>query len=527
MAVTTLSPKTIEWALEHFQRFNDTDIFHKPFEFAAIYFGKDQFIKKFSSFDILQWKTRPFRRCLVPKQRYGFRLATQLDPVDTIFYFCLMMEAGENIEKARLSIDKKISFSYRFAPDNKDYLVFDKTIGYPEFQKYSGELAKKYSFVVLTDIADFYTRIYHHRLENALNSSLKSLPNHAKAIQGLMRNWNQSVSYGIPVGNIPSRLIADLVIDDVDRLLLSEGIVFTRFVDDYRIFCNSRQEAYKNLSKLANALYDTQHGLTLQAQKTKILPSDEFIKDVLETAEKKEIESLASRFREILSDLGLDNPYESFDINDLKPEEKERLKGLNLESLLEVQIPKEDFDIPMTKFLINRLGQLGRAAVVDKLLKNIDNLHPVLAEIIRYITEIGEGLSGGERERVGSLLLDKLQDSVLSNIEFNKMQIMSLFAGSSGWGNSDRLAKYYGMETGAFFRRAVILAIGKAGQDWWLRTKKFDIDQMSPWDKRAFLYATSCFPKDEKEHWFRTISKSRTDSLETYIIDWANKYPIA
>lgn len=524
---TTLSPKTVEWALEHFQRHNDTDIFHKPFEFEAICFGKDQFIKNFSGFDILQWKTRPYRRCLVPKQRYGFRLATQLDPVDTIFYFCLMLEAGEKIEKARLSPDKKISFSYRFSPDDKDYLVFDKTTGYPEFQKYSGELAKKHGFVVMTDIADFYPRIYHHRLENALNSALKSLPNHAKAIQGLIRNWNQSVSYGIPIGNIPSRLLADLVIDDVDRLLLSEGVTFTRFVDDYRIFCNSRQDAYKSLSKLANALYDTQHGLTLQAQKTKILSSDDFIKDILETKEKKEIESLASKFRNILEDLGLDNPYESFDFDDLKPEEKERIKGLNLEDLLDRQISKEDFDISMTKFLINRLGQLKHTKVLGKLLKSIDNLHPVLSEIIRYISEIGEGLKPNERERVGTILLDKLQDSVLSNLEFNKMQIMSLFAGSNNWGNADRLAKYYGFESGSFFRRAVILAIGKAGHDWWLRTKKLEIDQMTPWDKRAFLYAASCFPKDEKEHWFRTVSKSRTDTLDTCIIDWANKHPIA
>ena len=466
---TTLSPKTIEWALEHFQRHNDTDIFHKPFEFEAIYFGKDRFIKNFSSFDILQWKTRPYRRCLVPKQRYGFRLATQLDPVDTVFYFCLMLEAGEKLEKARLSPDKRISHSYRFSPDDKDFLVFDKTMGYSEFQEYSGEMAKKHSFVVMTDIADFYPRIYHHRLENALNSALKTLPYHAKALQNLIKSWNQSVSYGIPVGNIPSRLLAELVIDDVDRILLSEGINFTRFVDDYRIFCDSREEAYKNLSKLANALYDTQHGLTLQAQKTKILSSDDFIRDILETKEKKEIDSLASKFRDILEDLGLDNPYESFDIDDLSPEEKERIKRLNLDDLLDEQVSKEDFDIPMAKFLINRLGQLKHTKALGKLLKNIDNLHPVLAEIIRYIAEIGEGIKPNERERVGSILLDKLQDSVLSNLEFNRMQIMSLFAGSSGWGNADRLAKYYGFESSSFFRRAVILAIGKAGHDWWLR----------------------------------------------------------
>jgi hypothetical protein len=79
---TTLSPTTIEWTLEHFARHNDTDIFIKPFEFQAIYYHKDELIKKLSGQDIFLWNTKTYRRCLVPKQRYGFRLATQLDPLD-------------------------------------------------------------------------------------------------------------------------------------------------------------------------------------------------------------------------------------------------------------------------------------------------------------------------------------------------------------------------------------------------------------------------------------------------------------
>ena len=43
---STLSKKTIEWTLEHFARHNDTDIFHKPFEFQAIIHNKDDLIKK-------------------------------------------------------------------------------------------------------------------------------------------------------------------------------------------------------------------------------------------------------------------------------------------------------------------------------------------------------------------------------------------------------------------------------------------------------------------------------------------------
>ena len=265
---TTLSPNTIIWTLEHFQHHNDTDIFHKPFEYQAIYHCKDELIKTLTKHEITQWNTKTFRRCLVPKQRYGFRLATQLDPLDMIFYFGLFLEVGEQIEKARLEADKKISFSYRFLPVDRDFYVFDRDVNFSEFQKYSYELATKHQFVAITDIADFYPRIYLHRLENALNKALPNFSNHAKAIIKLIKGWNQNVSYGIPVGNSPSRLLAEIIIDDVDRILLAERINFTRYVDDYRIFCDSRQQAYKCLVKLANVLYDS-HRLILQAQKTK------------------------------------------------------------------------------------------------------------------------------------------------------------------------------------------------------------------------------------------------------------------
>ena len=441
-----------------------------------------------------------------------------------IFYFGLFLEVGEKIENSRVKADRKVSFSYRFAPENTDYFVYDRNINFSGFQNYCGELAKNHQFVVVTDIADFYPRIYLHRLENALSAPLSTLPDHAKAIVKLIKGWNQNVSYGIPVGNSPSRLLAEIVIDDIDRTLLAEGMIFTRFVDDYRIFCDSRQEAYKCLARLANALHDS-HGLTLQSQKTKILTSQEFIDQMLETDEQKEIKSLASGFDSIIGGLGLLNPYEPIDYIDLSPQMQAQIDGLNLESLLYEQLAKDEIDISTTKFLINRLGQLKRTEPLDSIMATLDNLHPVLSEIIRYLAEVGEGLTQEKRQEIGALLLGKLQDSVVSNLEFNKMQIMSMFAGTNKWGNTERLARFYNFESDAFFRRTLLLALGKSGQDYWLRTKKVSFDQMAVWDKRAFLYAASCFPKDERDHWYNAIQKSR-DELEKYIMAWASKNPI-
>ena|ERR1700733_4410718 len=51
----------------------------------------------------------------------------------------------------------------------------------------------------LCDIADFYARVYHHRVENALKW-LKTKSEAVKRIVELLGKFTDDVSYGLPVG---------------------------------------------------------------------------------------------------------------------------------------------------------------------------------------------------------------------------------------------------------------------------------------------------------------------------------------
>jgi len=102
---------------------------------------------------------------------------------------------------------------------------------------------------------------------------------------------------------------------------------------------------------------------------------------------------------------------------------------------------------------------------------------------------------------------------------------LGLFAGSNAWGNAEKLARYYLAASDDWLRRAVVLALGKAEQDYWLRARKGYIDQMGVWEKRAFLYAASCFPEDEKKHWYNAILP-RLDSLEKIVVTWSRSKSI-
>jgi hypothetical protein len=278
------------------------------------------------------------------------------------------------------------------------------------------------------------------------------------------------------------------------------------------------------LTRLANVLYET-NGLTLQSQKTKILTAGEFVNEVLETEGRKEIGALAEGFEEILDQLGIDNPYGLIDYDSLPSDYQEQIDGLNLEGLLEKQLDADEIDLSMTRFLINRLGQLGRLSPVRRILQETDKLYPVFTEVVRYLARLTDAIAPNSREAIGKFLLGKLKDSVISHLEFHRMQIMSLFAGSNKWGNADKLAGSYSVASDNWFRRTLLIALGKAGQHYWLRAKKSEMEQMHIWERRAFLYAASCFPKDERDNYYRAV-KHRLDDLEKYVIAWAEKNQI-
>ncbi len=522
--MTTLSPDSINWALDHLVRHGDTNIFPKLFEFQSMAKCRDEFTRQLAKQDICQWSTRPFRRCLVPKHKYGFRIATQLDPLDMVFYLALSVEVGEQIEKARLPVSEQICYSHRFKLENANLDVFDRSVGYPEFQERCAELSQKFGFVVTTDIADFYHRIYLHPLENALRSAAKTLPSHATAIIKMIKGWNQNVSHGIPVGSKPSSLLAELLIDDVDRTLRAEGMVFAHYVDDYRIFCKSLEEAHLSLARLANHFYDM-HGLTLQAQKTMIMPAEQFRSEFFETDQRKELKALAKGFDDFISRLGLDNPYELIEYDDLSPAHKALVDGLNLDTLLEKQLALAEIDIPTTGFLLRRLGQLKRVRLVLIVLSQTNKLYPVFADVIGYLSSLTDSLTPDIMQRIGETLLGKLDGSIVSQLEYHRMLIMSLFAGSDKWGNSDKLASFYGNAVDDWTRRTLLLALGKTGQNYFIRSKKTSLNQMTPWSKRALIYAASSLPSDEKENWYKAI-KPTLDDLERYVLMWASSTPI-
>lgn len=521
-----LTDSALDWALEHALVWGDTDIFPEIFEFHAIADDWDKIKVSIQGTDILSWNVRPFRRCLVPKHRFGFRISTQLDPLDFLVFTALIKEVGEKLELERIPVGENIVHSYRFSPDSNGRM-FSEKYTYRSFQKASHDACATYgsSYVVIADIADFFPRLYTHRIDNAIDSALGIGHMHAKALKDLIAHWAGSYSYGIPVGSAASRLIAEVTISDIDQILLSEDAKYVRYSDDFRIFCKPEAEAYKYLTLIARALLDN-HGLTLQQNKTKIVSIDIFRKIYLKENEKRELETLSERFYDLLAEMGVRDTYEEINYDNLSPEYQKAIDELNPKNILHEQINEEEPDLSLLKFLLRRLGQLGDTNVVDLIFDNFSKFVPVIRETIEYLLRL-DTLPPGQKSIRGEQLVNlyKSEDSSASHLEYSRMYMLKPFALDGEWNSDDRYIKLYSDVLDDFSGREILLAMGRSKKDFWFRSRKLYFLQMTPWIRRAFIYAASCLPSDEYKHWIRGVD-GNLDDVERAIASWAKKNPI-
>ncbi|NGM81989.1 RNA-directed DNA polymerase [Paenibacillus sp. 7124] len=514
-----IQPQSYDWALSHIEKYGDTDIFPTPFEFSAIRTYWEQDVKpELSQQNVLAWELRTYRRLLTPKHRYGFRISTQLDPLDSITFTALMYEIGQDIEEFRIPKEQNIAFSNRFDPDNNGRM-YDPNYNWDGFQDHCKEQVDSgaFEYVVIADIADFFPRIYSHPLEQALGQALPAKGNHVRTLRRCLSQMNGSVSYGIPVGQAASRLLAELVLDDVDRGLMGEGLIHCRFVDDFRIFCETEKDALVALGTLANLLFEN-HGLTLQQHKTRVMTIEDFENRILGNEDDREIGGLNEQFNEILSHLEISNPYDDFDFFELDDEQQEELRRLNLEGILEEHLEEvDDIDISLVRFLLKRLTQIGSPASVECLIGNINKLYPVVKEVMVYFQTIE--IDVGTKHRIGTQLLNLCTDSIVGHLEYNRIWILNTFTSNNEWNNEDRFNRLYTELTDQYSQRELILAMGRAGLDHWFRPRRRNASELTPWLKRAFLAASSCLPGDQAQHWYRSLP--RLDILEKVVTKWA------
>ena len=516
MTEDTLKSESLEWALTHILKFGDTDIFPVPFEFACIKGAWSWLRPELQKIDLNEYKTRGTRRMLVPKSNGGFRVATQLDPIDAILYAALSHESAPLIEARRIPADQSVACSYRVDIDPKGRL-FAAESGWPEYHLRSEVLAKsgKYTHVLVADIADFYNQIYTHRVQSALEMS--AIPStRADNIEQFLLSLCAKQSRGLPVGPTASILFAEASLIDVDDFLLRRGVPFTRFVDDFRIFCRSSREALKMQHDLVEYIY-TSHRLILEPWKSRIFPVASFRKKELIDPSEVERQSEVKKLQDLIEEILYESGY-SVGEEDLLEEDKQKAVRENLVELFGECIAKKPLHLGLARYLLRRATRLRTVVLTDTVFSNLEALLPVFREVVLYLSS---SIPKKAAARRGQELFVFLKESDYGQLPFVRLWAMELLRIRPDMTTPTEAIQLAESFTDSLGLRAAAQIAESAKKMDWVREQKELWTNHSPLDKRAIIYAGSALPAKERKIWLEMVANSTSDPLEKAVAQFA------
>jgi hypothetical protein len=276
---------SVATAVSNMAAFGDTDIFPAPLEQELFRdcpaWMADALMDLHLRFDELSKSNPPEAlRSLVPVGQHGFRLATQLDPVWNAYFLALTLALAPAVEQIRPASVLECVFSYRHCISGVAGRIFDPNVSWAAFTQRTRRLCEENNYCVTADITEFYHRITVEMVAEAV-SGLNAPRTVCDRLIAVLRVLGVD-SHGLPVGGPASRIIAELVLAKVDARLLDAGVKYCRFVDDFRIFSASEEEARALLLRVARMIYDA--GFSFQKHKTRIVTTTE-LEDELQVAE--------------------------------------------------------------------------------------------------------------------------------------------------------------------------------------------------------------------------------------------------
>jgi hypothetical protein len=229
-----------------------------------------------------QFEPRPAFAFFPPKNHLCDRRLIYIPIKDLTVRYSMAIVFSEQIE----SEIHPQCFAFRRATGNYVRSRFTEefsTGGWARFCQWQTERCGDNSVLLRTDISAFYDSISHEYLVDAVCRHLL-LPRDCALISLFQRLLRVPVIYyststgqiegpatthqGLPIGDGVEGYLANLYLKDVDDAMVHVQAQYGRYVDDIRLFGNSRQEIHQHLRILQEQLLGK--GLNLNSSKTEI-----------------------------------------------------------------------------------------------------------------------------------------------------------------------------------------------------------------------------------------------------------------
>ena len=512
-----ISEASVRRAINHLGAFSDTDLFPRLPEMRCFLERPGTIAKDCQSLNIGQYNPVGVVETLTPKSWLGFRIAHQLTASDNVIYLAALLDCAPNLEAARLPKEDNEAFAYRFA-EGESLRIFEPARGYHQWLAHLSEFGgPENPFAedrpaIMTDISDYYQRIYFHRIENVLqDAGCPKGP--SDLVKKIIKTTRARQTYGLPVGSTASRLLAECLLTDTDMLLKNMGVNFTRYVDDFRIVVPAGMEAHSILCRLAEHLMVTE-GLSLNVTKTKLTTVKEIervskarLQDVFTTAEMERMQAFIT-----LSYGDDDEPQDE----DIVANPFVSAKFL-LDRLDEIE-DKKRVDLSVFKAILRALRFLPGIDAVRLLEKHADLLYYVPREFCLVLSAASKQETFA-REIVKARVMELLAMSPYSDLAYVRSWLLNLFVDGtlpislSDWQSYDFNRSVIERRSHFFFR-------GLANDRAFVRALKTQLGSLSEWDKPAALMAGMCLPLDEYTNWLAVAVQQLTTPFAANYTAW-------
>ena len=483
------------------------DFFPKPPEIEVIRDNWDSIRSKLSEIDLDTYIGYDRVTTFAPKSRLAVRRVSLLHPFDLIIYTALVLSLRDEITAARLSSSEDRVFSYR-AEDAAPYLLYTTKPSYLDFKNRVEERVADESeaWVGVSDIGDFYPRIYQHRLINALQAAAGDTKrDQIRVLEKMLFRFADGTSYGIPVGPPASRPLGEAVLIDVDSTLRSYGIDFIRFTDDFLIFAATPEAGEYGIRILAETLF-LNHGLTLQTAKTRVMKASEYLEKYLTPHSEKE-----TNRRKLLEIVG--GYDESTSYEELDEDGKREIDALNLSEMLKDALAEgQNVNYKEVSFILGRLSALQKPELIPTVLENLSRLNPVAHSVASFFREF-ISLPKSTTESITAALLAPLLDrDNIGPSEYYCIWILSVFHSHKDWNHADNLLRILRETNSDAIRRYAALALMTSGTRAQVAQISKYLASASPLCRTAILLATTRMGSDERKYLRQTLHLS--DALE-------------
>jgi hypothetical protein len=522
-------------AVQNIIKHGDTDIFPLPFESHAFFDRQNDLVNLIceydQNFDDHLARFPPSNvNALTPVSYYGFRWATQLDPMWNAHFLSCVIAISDKIEEARIPAEDKTVFSYRVKLNKDTGDLFDRDFSWQAFMFASLEKAERHEYVVACDVSEFYPRLGHHRLENALQQ-IAGDTEYPKRIMAFLANFSNTRSFGLPIGGPAARMLSELTINQIDRLLRGAKIEFTRFADDFHLFAKTREEAYRYTIFLSEKLFENQ-GLSLQKSKTRIMTTAEFkatspiTKQVEEDVEEegKRAADAHERTRQLLSFSLRFDPYSPTAEEDYEKLKKE-IRQFDILGLLKEELTKSRVHVALSRKIISAVRYLDGKAKDDAVLSIVNNsdiLYPIFSSALIMMDKIYDELGEKTKEEISSRIVDLINsDSHVFRVDVHLSFALRVLQHSHNEDVQQLLKEIFDSRPSEIIRRDIILIMALWGDWYWLSDLRNRYRQLSAPEKRALLVASYSL-KDEGRHWRDNIKKE-LNPFENFILSWAGE----